>query len=114
MEEAAATIACKVISVHPSHDPYGNEYVCVEFGVEAQRPPTVMSLPPNIPQEVSSLLVPLLTQIPKMVPQARAYTKRLTIYFTPEEWEKLPRKYQYGDEVEIRVLRDGSLKVILV
>jgi len=113
LEEPVASIACKVISVHPSYDPYGNEYVCVEFGVEAKKPPTVMSLPPNVPQEIS-FIFPLLSQIPKMIPHAKAYGKRLAVYFTPEEWDKLPRKYQFGDEVEVRVMRDGSLKVILV
>ena len=113
LEEPVASIACKVISVHPSYDPYGNEYVCVEFGIEAKKPPTVMSLPPNLPQEVS-FIVPLLSQIPKMVPQAKAYSKRLAVYFTPEEWDRIPRKYQFGDEVEIRVMKDGSLRVLLV
>ncbi|RLI28358.1 MAG: hypothetical protein DRO46_04140 [Candidatus Hecatellales archaeon] len=114
LEEPAVTIPCKVISVHPSFDTYGNEYVCVEFGVEARKPPTVMSLPANLPQEVSSFIVPLLSQIPKMMPQPKTYSKRLALYFTQEEWNRLPRKYQYGDEVEIRVLKDGTLNVILV
>ena len=107
------SIACKVISIHPTFDHYGSEYVCVEFGIEAKKPPTVMSLPANIPQE-ASFIVPILSQIPKLIPQPKTYSKRLTLYFTSEEWSRLPRKYQFGDEVEIRVLKDGSIQIILV
>jgi len=113
LEEPTITISCKVTAVYPSFDPYGNEYVCVEFGAEPRKPPTVMSMPANFPQELS-FIIPLLAQIPKMVPQTKTYSKRLALYFTQEEWERLPRKYQYGDEVEVRVMRDGTVKVILV
>ncbi|MHC1586495.1 MAG: arcadin 1 [Candidatus Hecatellaceae archaeon] len=113
MEEPAVSIPCKVISVHPSFDAYGSEYVCVEFGIEAQKPPTVMSLPANLPQE-ASFIIPILSQLPKLMPQAKTYSKRLALYFTVEEWDRLPRKYQFGDEVEIRVMRDGTINIIFV
>ena len=113
LAEPAVVIGCKVISIRPSFDAYGNESVCVEFGVESKRPPSVISMPANAPQELS-FIAPLLSQIPKMLPQTKVYSRRLAVYFTPEEWDRLPRKYQYGDEVEIRVMKDGKIEIIIV
>ena len=102
------TITCKVISIQPFFDGYGNEFVCIEFGVEASKPPTVVSVPSNVPQEISSVM-PILTQIPKMVHQRRIYNNRLVLYLTKSEWEYLSRKYQYNDEVEIKVEKEGII-----
>jgi len=104
-------ITCKITSIRPYFDAYGNEFVCVEFGVEAQKPPTVMSMPQNLPSEMS-FVMPILTQIPKILPQTKLYNNRLILFLTTLEWEKLVRKYQYGDEVEIRVGKDGTLRLV--
>ncbi|MCX8176309.1 MAG: hypothetical protein N3E48_03655, partial [Candidatus Bathyarchaeota archaeon] len=73
MSDNEININSKVVSIHPFFDVYGNEYVCVEFGIEAQKPPTVMSMPPNIPQELS-IVMPLITQLPRMFSQGKVYT----------------------------------------
>jgi len=107
------TITCKVVSIHPFFDGYGNEFVCVEFGVEASKPPTVVSMPSNVPQEVSYVM-PLLTQIPKMLSHPKAYNNRLILFLTKPEWEYLSRKYQYNDEVEIKIDKEGSIRLTTV
>ncbi|RLI05623.1 hypothetical protein DRO26_01660 [Candidatus Bathyarchaeota archaeon] len=107
------TVNCKIISIRPFFDGYGNEFVCVEFGVEAQKPPAVMSLPSGLPQEIS-FLVPILTQIPKMFTQKKIYSKRIVLYLTNQEWERMERKYHYGDEVEVKINRkNGMIKLML-
>lgn len=107
------SFVCKVNSIHPSIDSYGNEYVCVEFAVEAQRPPSIIQMPQNVPQELSAVM-PLLSQIPKMLPHGRTHANRLMIFLTPQEWERLRRKYQFGDEAEVKIAADGSVNVQLV
>jgi len=104
---------CKVNAIHPSVDSYGNEYVCIEFAVESQRPPSVIQMPPNMPQELSAL-VPLLSQIPRMLPHARAHSNRLVIFLTPQEWDRMKRKFQFGDEAEVKIGPDGAIKVQLI
>ncbi|RLG92130.1 MAG: hypothetical protein DRO36_02330 [Candidatus Hecatellales archaeon] len=111
MSDDEIIIHCKVTSIHPSSDSYGNEYVCIEFSVEAQKPPTVMSFPSNLPQEIS-FVIPILSQIPKMFSQGKAYTQRLVLFLTNQEWERMSRKYQYNEEVEVRINRkDGTIKI---
>ncbi|OYT53634.1 MAG: hypothetical protein B6U77_03575 [Candidatus Hecatellales archaeon ex4484_218] len=105
-------INCKVISIRPHFDAYGNEFVCVEFGVEAQKPPTIMPVPTNLPPEVSAV-IPIISQLPKMFSHGKVYSHRLTIFLSNQEWEKMGRKYQYNDEVEIRISRkDGTIKIV--
>ena len=112
MSEDEITINSKVVSVHPFFDTYGNEYVCIEFGIEAQRPPTVMSMPTNIPQELS-IVMPIITQIPKMFSQGKVYTNRLILFLTSYEWEKMGYKYHYGEEVEIKVnKKTGEVRLV--
>ncbi|MGP3668287.1 MAG: arcadin 1 [Candidatus Bathyarchaeota archaeon] len=106
------SINLKVVSIHPFFDAYGNEYVCVEFGIEAQKPPAVMSMPPNIPQELS-IVMPIIAQLPRMLSQGKVYTNRLVLFLTVHEWEKMEYKYHYGEEVEIRVnKKTGEIKLI--
>lgn len=107
------SFVCKVNAIHPSVDPYGSEYVCIEFAVEAQRPPSVIQVPPNMPQELSAVM-PLLSQIPKMLPQSRTHANRLVIFLTPQEWEHMKRKFQFGDEAEVKIGPDGSIRVQLI
>jgi len=110
----ASVIHCKVIAVHPFHDAYGNEFVCVEFGVEAQKPPNVMSMPQNVPSEMS-VVMPVIRQIPKLFPQAKQYNNRLVLYLTPKEWEVMRRKYNYSEEVQIKIdNKDGSIHLELI
>jgi hypothetical protein len=107
-------IHCKVIAVHPFHDVYGNEFVCVEFGLEAQKPPSVTSMPQTLPSEISAVM-PVIRQIPKLFPQARQYNNRLVLYLTPKEWEIMRRKYNYGEEAQMKVdNRDGSIHLQLI
>jgi len=104
------SFSCKVTSIHPFFDPFGNEFVCVEFAMEAQRPPSVVSMPTNMPKEIS-MVMPIISQIPKMFPQSKVYSNRLVLYFTVQEWDRLPKKYQFGDEVDVAVERNGSIHV---
>ena len=46
-----------------------------------------------------------------MLPQSRAYNNRLVLYLTTQEWEKLYKKYSYGDEFEISITGDGTMTV---
>ena len=110
MGEGEYVIICRVNAIRSSHDPYGNEYVCVELAAEAQRPPTLIQMPKDAPQELSFVL-PILSQIPKMLPQPKVYVNRLVAFFTIQEWERLKDKYRYGDEVEVKIGRDGSISV---
>ena len=105
------TFVCKVTAVHPSNDAYGNEYV--EFAFEPPKPPSIVQMPPNMPQEFS-MVMPLITQIPKMLSQSKAYSNRLILYLTPQEWDKLKRKYQFGDETEIKISSEGSITAQLM
>jgi hypothetical protein len=107
-------INCKVIAVHPFHDIYGNEFVCVEFGLEAQKPPNVMSVPQNLPTEISAVM-PVIKQIPRLFPQAKQYNNRLVLYLTPNEWEIMQRKYNYGEEVQIKINnKDGTVQLQII
>lgn len=96
--------------MHPSFDQFGNEFVCIEFSVEAERPPSFVQMPRDVPQEVSAVM-PIISQIPKMFPQAKAYSNRLVLFLRVDEWNRLQRKYQYGDDVQIRVAADGSINI---
>ena len=102
-------IGCKVTAVHPTFDAMGGELICVEFSVEA-RQANVIAMPSDTSPEVMAVM-PLLKQLPKMLPQARAYNNRLVLYLTTQEWEKLNKKYSYGDEFEIRIANDGTITV---
>lgn len=76
--------------------------MCVEFSVEADRPPNVIQMPKDTPQELSAV-IPIVSQIPKMIVQSKTYANRMILFFSPQEWERMRRKYQYGDEVEVKV-----------
>lgn len=104
------SFSCKVNSIHPFFDSFGNEFVCVEFAMEAKRPPSVVSMPTDVPEEVS-MVMPIISQIPKMFPQSKIYSNRLILYFTTQEWNRLQRKYQFGDEVEVAVDHKGLIQV---
>ena len=110
---AERIIRCKVISIHPAHDIFGNEYVCIEFGVESQPPPAFAVMPRDVPQEISAIM-PIISQIPKMFGQARAYAKRFVLFLTQDEWGWLEKRPQYGDEVELVLRSDGSFSIRLV
>lgn len=107
------TIGCRVNSIRPINDPYGNEFVCVEFAMESQKPPALIQFPKDVPQEVSAM-IPIISQIPKMFPQVTAYTNRLTLLLTTAEWERLQRKFQFGEEAEIKVENNGEIRVRLI
>jgi len=113
VEVGEVTIGCRVNAIRPVNDPYGNEFVCIEFATEAERPPSLIQLPKDAPQELS-MVMPIITQIPKMFPQVKAYTNRLTLLLTVSEWERLKRKFQFGEEVEIKVDDNGEIRVRLV
>jgi len=104
------SFSCKVTSVHPFFDPFGNEFVCVEFAMEAQRPPNVISMPTNTPKEIS-MVMPIISQIPKFFPQSKVYSNRIILYFTTQEWDRLPKKYHFGDEVEVMIGQNGAIHV---
>lgn len=104
------SFSCKVTSIHPFFDPFGNEFVCVEFAVEAEKPPSIVSMPTNVPKEIS-MVMPIISQIPRMFPQSKVYSNRLVFYFTSPEWDRLPRKYQFGEEIEVVVEQNGSIHV---
>jgi len=104
----------KVVSIHPSYDAQGNEYVCVEFGYRAPRMPTVV--PASAPREVSDAIRASKEMVRVIVPpQLRAhmhrYANRLTLYLSMDEWESLQQKYTVGDEFEVRVNNDGSITI---
>jgi hypothetical protein len=101
-----------VTSIHPFFDQFGNEFICVEFTVEAQRPPSFVQMPRDAPQEIS-VVMPIISQIPKMFPQPKVYSNRLFLFLTTQEWERIQRKYQYGDEAEVNIDSNGSINVKL-
>jgi hypothetical protein len=103
------TIQCKVTAVHPAFDQIGNEYVCVEFAVET-KPVSFTAMPTSAPPEAQAIM-PILSQIPKMFSQGKVYSNRLVLYFTPEEWEHLTRRYAYGEEYEVKVDKNGVIQV---
>jgi len=107
------TFPCRVTAVHPHYDPFGSEYVCVEFSVEAQRPPSFFQMPKEVPEELSAV-IPIVSQIPKMMAQSKAYSNRLVLFLTVQEWERMARKYQYGDDAVVTIGRDGSIHVKVV
>jgi hypothetical protein len=107
------TFPCRVTAVHPNYDPFGNEYVCVEFSVEAQRPPSVIQMPKDVPEELSAV-IPIVSQIPKMMTHGKAYSNRVVLFLTVQEWERMERKYQYGDDAEVTIGRNGSIHVKVV
>lgn len=104
----------KVVSIHPSYDAQGNEYVCVEFGFRPPRMPTVV--PASVPREVSDAIRASKEMVRVVVPpQLRAhmhrYANRLTLYLSMDEWESLQQKYTVGDEFEVSVKNDGSITI---
>jgi len=104
------TFPCRVTAVHPHYDAFGNEYVCVEFSVEAQRPPSIIQMPKEAPEELSAV-IPIVSQIPKMMVHGKAYSNRIVLFLTVQEWERMERKYQYGDDAEVSIGKDGSINV---
>jgi len=110
---SGVAFSCRITAVHPHYDPSGNEYVCVEFSVEAQRPPNVFQMPREAPEELSAV-IPIVSQISKMMVQGKAYSNRLVLFLTVQEWEKMERKYQYGDDAEVAIGKDGSIHVRVV
>ena len=103
------TINCKVTAVHPTFDGMGGELISIEFAIESQQT-SVVAMPSNSSPEIMAVM-PILKQLPRMFPQARAYTNRLVLYLTIQEWERLTKKYSYGDEFEIGVTEDGTVAV---
>ena len=104
------TINCRIVAIHPFFDEHRNEFVCIKFGVESSKPPTVVSMPTNVSKEVASIM-PLLTQIPKMMSKPNVYNNRLILFLTKPEWNSLTRKYQYHDEVDIKISKDGTIQL---
>lgn len=102
---------CKVTAIHPAFDQNGNEYVCVEFAHEAAQQPLVFTLPPDAPPEAQAFL-PLLQSIPRaLLRPPKTYSNRLVIYFTTEEWERLPTPYKVGDVFTVTVDSSGTITV---
>jgi len=104
----------KVVSIHPSYDAPGNEYVCVEFGYRPPTMPTVV--PASVPREVTDAIQASKEMVRVIVPpQLQAhmhrYANRLTLYLSMDEWESLQQKYTVGDEFEVSVKNDGSITI---
>lgn len=102
----------KVVSIHPSYDNQGNEYVCVESGFRPVKMPTMV--PTSVPKEVSEMIEASKQMVKVVVPpqiraQMRTYANRLFLFLTTDEWENLEKKYTVGDEFEVTVKPDGNI-----
>ena len=108
------TFTVKVVSVHPSYDNQGNEYVCIEFGYRPPKIPTMV--PSTVPKEISDAIQASRDMVRVMVPpqlQARIsrYSNRLMLFLTMDEWENLQQKYTVGDVFEVTLKPDGSMEM---
>jgi hypothetical protein len=104
----------RVVSVHPSFDSKGNEYICIEFGFRPPKIPTMV--PSSVPKELSDAIQASRDMVKVIVPpqlqaQMSKYSNRLTLYLTPEEWENLQQKHTVGDLFEISLRQDGSMEI---
>jgi len=108
------TLTVKVVSVHPSYDNQGNEYICIEFGYRPPQIPTMV--PSSVPKEISDVLEASRDMVRVIVPpqlqaQMSRYSSRLMLFLTVDEWESLQQKYTVGDMFEVTLKLDGSMEM---
>jgi len=104
----------KVVSLHPTYDSQGNEYISVEFGYRPPKMPTMV--PSSVPREVSEAIQTSREMVRVIVPpelqsHLHRYSNRLIIFLSTSEWEQLQYKYTIGDEFEATVKADGSISI---
>jgi len=104
----------KVISLHPTYDGQGNEYIAVEFGYRPPKMPTMV--PSSVPREVSDAIQTSREMVRVIVPpelqsHLHRYSNRLIVFLSTSEWEQLQNKYTIGDEFEATIRADGSIGI---
>lgn len=82
-------------------NPWGEKLVRLELTDERELPgPVVAQRGSN---EVAREIVPIVAQIIRSMPgfTSRVRVPRLTVYLTEDEWERLVRKPNIGDVIEV-------------
>jgi len=107
----------KVISLRPTYDGQGNEYISVEFGYRPPKMPTMV--PSSVPREFSEAIQTSREMVRVIVPpelqsHMYRYSNRLIIFLSTSEWEQLQYKYTIGDEFEATIKADGSISIIRI
>lgn len=68
-------------------------------------------MPKDAPAEAQAFL-PFLQALPKTLFRAqKAYSNRVVVYLTPDEWENLPAPYRVGDTYQVSIGQTGELEL---
>lgn len=84
----------------------------MEFSIEAEKPPDVIQMPKDVPQELSGM-APIVFQMPKMIAQS-IYANRMVLFLSQQERERMRRKYGYGDEIEAKIDQKDVLSAMIL
>ncbi|RLE90266.1 MAG: hypothetical protein DRJ49_00375 [Thermoprotei archaeon] len=91
-------------------DPTGENFVKLEFVEEREVPGPIITM--QGPQsELMREVIPVVSQVIRsLTARGRMRYPRLVLYLSEDEWSKLPRKPDIGDEIEV-VIRGKEYKV---
>ena len=107
----SSKIRLKVQSVKAVRDVENREGYQIDFVEIRQRPPMVMMTPPELPEEISQMVVQISKGVQRVLPggDAKEYElRKLTMILTAEELEAFKLK-PYPNQVYELTITDGAL-----
>ena len=106
----SSKIRVKVQSVRSVKDPEGRECFQIDFVEVRQRPPVVMMTNPDVPDEISQMIVQVTKSFQGAIPgMGKEYEQmKLTLILTGEEIESFRLK-PYPNQLYELTITDGAL-----
>ncbi|RLI09613.1 hypothetical protein DRO42_03860 [Candidatus Bathyarchaeota archaeon] len=107
----SSKIRLKVQSVKAVRDVENREGYQIDFVEIRQRPPMVMMTPPELPEEISQMVVQISKGVQRVLPggDAKEYElRKLTMILTAEELEAFKLK-PYPNQMYELTITDGAL-----
>ncbi len=87
-------------------DPTGENFIKLEFIEEREVPGPVITMQGH-QSEIMREVIPVVSQVIRsLTTRGKVRYPRLVLYLSEDEWSKLPRKLDIGDEVEIVIGRE--------
>jgi hypothetical protein len=106
----SSKIHIKVQSVRSVKDPEGRECFQIDFVEVRQRPPVMMMSNPDVPEEISQMVIQVTKSFQNVLPGGgRDYEHmKLTLIMTGEELESFRLK-PYPNQLYELIITDGAL-----
>ncbi len=111
MAVMSSRIRLKVASVRAVRDVEMRECYQIEFVEVRERPPMVMMTPPEVPKEISDMMIEISRGVQRILPgaQVKQYElKKMTLILTAEELEAFKLK-PYPNQTYELTITEGTL-----